>query len=80
MIYSWKIIHKLNSFDKWLVMNRFHLVLSQNDFSALNLLVIVIYIFKLKEGFNYEYTLKNEICCLFKGKIFEIKEKANHIL
>lgn len=59
-------------------MNRFHLALTQNDFSALNLLVIFIYIFKLMEGFNGEYTLKNKISCLFKGKSFEMNERANH--
>ena len=60
-------------------MNIFHLVFPQNDFSALNLLVIfIINIFKLKEGFNDECTLKNKIISLFKEKSFEMNKRTNH--
>lgn len=49
-------------------MNRFHVNLPQNDFLAL--LIIFICIFKLKEGFDDELTLKNKISSPFKEKKF----------
>lgn len=57
-------------------MNRFHLNLPQSDFLAL--LIIFIYIFKLKEGFDDEHTLKNKISSLCKEKSFKMRGRENH--